>query len=142
MTLIPRRPFEDLDRFFEDDDWFLPLVHKGRAVEPALDLYEKDNNLIAELNLPGIDPEKVEVTVKDHTLRITGGSEETKEEEDKDKGYWRKEIRKGSFDRIVQLPTTVDENNIEANYEDGILKVTMPKSEEKADAKRIEVKKK
>jgi len=72
-------------------------------------------------------------------LKVSGKMEEKKEE--KEKGYWRKEIRKGSFERMVRLPVAVKESAVEASYENGVLKITMPKAEAKPSSKvKIRVK--
>ena len=130
MPIIPWRPFSDMEKFFGDEDWFLPAIPSnwGR-MRPAMDVYETDKEVIAEVNLPGINPENVDVSVENGLLKVKGGMEEKKEE--KDKGYWRREIRKGSFERIVRLPSAVKEDAIDATYEKGILKITMPKTETK-----------
>jgi len=141
MSLIPWRPFSDMDKFFGDDDWFLPIVPRWETGKPAMDVYETDKEVIAEVSLPGVDPEKVEVSVEDDILKVSGGMEEKKEE--KEKGYWRKEIRKGSFERMVKLPVAVKENAVDATYEKGVLKIVMPKAETKATPKvKIKVKEK
>jgi len=135
MAIIPWRPFEELESFFENENWMLPV----RFREPAMDVYETEKEVIAEINLPGIDPEKVNVSVENQILRVNGTSEEKKEE--KKKGYWRKEIRRGAFERVVSLPCAVDENKVEANYEKGILKIVMLKLEKKASqGKKIKIK--
>jgi len=139
MPIIPWKPFSDLDKFFGDDDWFLPIIPHWDTAKPAMDVYETDKEVIAEVNLPGIDPEKVDVSVKDGVLKVSGGMEEKKEE--KEKGYWRKEIRKGSFERMVRLPVTVKEDAIDATYEKGVLKIVMPKTETKPTSKvKIKIK--
>lgn len=125
MKLIPQNPFGDLDRFFEEEDWFLPVISSSFLKEPAMDLYQTDKEVIAEINLPDIDPEKVEVVVEDQILTIKGSME--KEEEEEKKNYWRKEIRRGFIERSVRIPVEIDEDKVEANYEKGILKVVMPK---------------
>lgn len=141
MSIIPWRPFSDLDRFFEDEDWFLPVIPRWEKTKPAMDIYETGKEVIAEVNLPGIDPEKVEVSVEDGILKVSGGMEEKKEE--KEKGYWCKEIRKGSFERMVRLPAAVKENAVEATYEKGVLKIVMPKIKTKPISKvKIKVKEK
>ena len=125
MSLIPWKPFSDLDKFFNEDDWLLPVFPRIDIGKPAMDIYETDKNVVAEVNIPDFDPEKVDVSVEDNVLRVSGKMEEKKEE--KEKGYWRKEIRKGSFERMMRLPVAVKENKVDAVYEKGVLKITMPK---------------
>lgn len=125
MSLIPWKPFSDLDKFFNEDDWLLPVFPRIDIGKPAMDIYETDKNVVAEVNIPDFDPKKVDVSVEDNVLRVSGKMEEKKEE--KEKGYWRKEIRKGSFERMMRLPVAVKENKVDAVYEKGVLKITMPK---------------
>jgi len=139
MPLIPWKPFSDLEKFFGDDEWLLPVLPRLDLKQPAMDIKETDKAIIAEVEIPGFDPEKVEVSVEDNVLRVKGSMDEKKEE--KEKGYWRKEIRTGSFERMVRLPVALKENSVEATYEKGILKIVMPKAETKSAAKvKIKVK--
>lgn len=141
MSLIPWKPFSDLDKFFSDEDWFLPVFPRMELIKPAMDIKETDKEVIAEVEIPGFDPEKVEVSVEGGILRVKGSMDEKKEE--KEKGYWRKEIRKGSFERRVRLPVAVKENAVEATYEKGVLKIVMPKAEAKPTGKvKIKIKEK
>jgi len=141
MVLIPWKPYFDLEKFFEEDDWFLPVVSHFGVVKPAIDIYETEKNLVVEVNVPDCDPKKIEVSVKDGVLRVSGGIDEKKEE--KDKGYWRKEIRRGTFERMVRLPIAVKESAVEAVYEKGLLKITIPKAEVKPASKvKIKIKEK
>ena len=133
MSLIPWRPFSDLDKFFGDDDWLLPVFPRMDMTKPAMDVKETDKEVIAEVEVPGFDPEKVDVSVEDGVLKVRGSMDEKKEE--KEKGYWRKEIRKGSFERMVRLPVAVKENAVEATYDKGVLKIVMPKAEAKPTSK-------
>ncbi len=126
MAIISYRPFFDLDRFFEDEDWFLPVIPKGK-ISPEMDLYETDKEVVAEINAPGIDPEKTEIIIDKDTLKIKGEREEKKEEKKRD--YWRKEIIHQAFERIVKIPVPINEDKVEATYEKGVLKITMPKKE-------------
>lgn len=137
MALIPWKPFDELDHFFSNEDWLLPVMPKPQE-EPAMDVYETDKEIVAEINLPGIDPKKLDVSVKDRVLRVNGSSE--KKVEEKKKNYWRREIRKGSFERVVGLPCDVQENKIEATYEKGILKIVMPKAKPKGGGKKVKIK--
>lgn len=123
VPIIPYRPFGDLERWFEEEWSRLPEI--SRVLRPSVDVYETDSEVVAELEVPGIDPEKIDVQVKDNVLRVQGGK--TEEKEEKKKGYYRKEIRKGYFNRVVALPIEVVGEKTEATYKDGILKVVMPK---------------
>ena len=139
MSLIPWRPFSDLDKFFGDDDWLLPVFPRVELSKPAMDVKETEKDVVAEVELPGFDPENVEVSVEDGVLRVSGKMDEKKEE--KEKGYWRKEIRRGSFERMVRLPVAVKKNAVEATYEKGVLKIVMPKAKAKPSSKvKIKVK--
>ena len=139
MSLIPWSPFSDLDRLFGDDDWLLPVLSRTGLAKPAMDVYETDKDVIAEVSVPDFDPKKIEVSVEGGVLKVEGRVEEKKEE--KEKGYWRKEIRKGSFERMVRLPVAVKEKAVEATYKKGVLKIVMPKAETKPASKvKIKVK--
>ncbi|MBI2607396.1 MAG: Hsp20/alpha crystallin family protein [Candidatus Doudnabacteria bacterium] len=133
MTHLVRwTPFRELDRWFEDD-FFSPMT---RMFSPAVNLYETDNEVVAEVSIPGIDPKKVNVEIENNVLHIRG--EETVEQEDKGKDYFRKEIRSGMFARSLQLPEEVEADKISATSEKGILKIIMPKSE-KAKPKKVAI---
>lgn len=137
MALIPWRPFFDLNRFFEEDDWLLPVFSWSDLGKPAMDIKETEKELVAEVEAPGFDPEKFDVSVKDGVLRVKGQIDERKEE--KEKGYLRKEIRRGSFERAIRLPVPIKENEVEATYEKGVLKIVMPKAEVKP-VKQVKIK--
>lgn len=124
---------EDLvDRFWGGDGGWLPT-----AYVPTLDLVETENQFEVKVDLPGLKPEEVQVELKGDELWISGKHEEEKKEEGKT--YHRMERRYGEFRRVLPLPSTVKEEGIEARFENGVLTVTLPKSEE-AKPKHIEVK--
>ena len=102
-----------------------------------VDVSENDDSYVVKASLPGIKPEDLDVTVRDNTLTITG--EMRAEQENKDERYHLRERRWGSFTRSIALPAGVDANNVQAEYENGILTLTLPKSQE-ARPKRISVK--
>jgi HSP20 family protein len=93
--------------------------------------------VVVETQLPGIDPDKVEISVENDVLTVSGSTDEKKEVKRED--YYRKEIREGSFSRSVILPMGVKAGEAEAKYDKGILKITLPKAEE-AKPKKIAVK--
>ena len=111
------------------------------AVEPkrwsiSLDAVEEDEKLVVRASLPGIDPEEIKVTIEDGVLTIDG---ETKvDEEAKVGNYLIRERRTGSFHRSVRLPDSVDVDQAETNYDEGVLTVAFPKAESKR-AKQLTV---
>lgn len=123
MAIIKWEPFGEIDRLFGEMPEF-PRLPKF-DMDLAVDLYEKDDSVVAEMNLPGIDPDKIDVSVEGNYLRVSGSREETKEE--KKKHYYSKEIRRGAFERVVRLPVSVQTGKVKAEYEGGTLRVTMPK---------------
>jgi HSP20 family protein len=139
MPIIPWRPFGDIERWFEEfwpEEW--PEFRFPRIRTPRMDIYEKDDKVIAEVELPGVDPKDIEVEVKDNVLRVTAKGKEVKEE--KGKGYYKREMGERYFKREVLLPTDVVEEKAEAEYENGILKVTIPKAKPKEEKKKIKIK--
>src|SRR5438046_8688851 len=102
---------------------------------PALDLYQSSDNLVAVVELPGMRKEDIDISLHDGTLTISG---ERKRESRGGEKAERTERYVGTFRRSIALPTRVDASKVSATYEDGILKVTLPKAEE-AKQKQIQV---
>jgi len=137
MTLIHRpSPIADLvsvrdamDRLF-DDRFFRPFwVGEGvRETTPALDLYATPEAVIAKVALPGVKPGAVDITITDELVTITGTFEE--ETEKTEAGYVHKELSRGSFSRSFTIPTAVDIEAAKATFKDGLLMLTLPKTEE------------
>jgi len=140
MPLIPYRPFWDFGREFEEEwpeRWF-PRIPTFRA--PKMDIYEDNGNVVAEVELPGVDPKNIEVEVKDNIFKVEAKAEKKKEE--KGKGYYRKELSKGYYKRAVPLPVEVIGEKAAASFEGGILKVVIPKRKpvKKEKEKKIKIK--
>ena len=102
---------------------------------PEMNIYETEDNFEITLALPGMRKEDIELSLEGTTLTISG---ERELNEDEDKKYHRIESRFGSFERTLPLPNTIDEENISATYENGVLTITVPKLE-KETGKQIEV---
>lgn len=135
MKIINWEPLGKIDRYF-DDFSLRPLRSFGWDL--AVDVFEEGESVMAKMNLPGIDPEKIEISTEGDMLHISGEREEEKEE--KNKEYYSKEIRRGSFSRTVELPHVVDASKTKATYQDGVLTVTMPAlKEEKKPGVTIKV---
>jgi HSP20 family protein len=134
MVFIRRwEPFKEfIEKFFEEDLDF--------AVSPKLatDVYETDKDLIVEMQVPGYNKENIKISFQDDYLKVEGKTDEEKEE--KEKNYWRKEIRKGSFVRVIPLPREIDPKKAKASFKDGILKISLPKiAKEKEAGEEIKI---
>ena len=106
---------------------------------PALDFAEDDKAYHLTAELPGLNDKDIDLTISDDMLTISGEKREEKEEKQKD--YHWTERRFGSFRRAVQLPAHIDRDKIEANFKNGVLSVTLPKTPEAITRQRkIEVK--
>lgn len=135
MPIIKWEPFSELDRFFEERPYISMFPKLGWDL--AIDLYEEGGNIVAKMNPPGVKPEELDITVDEDSLSVSGSRKEEQETDKKD--YYGKEIRRGSFSCSVTLPKAVDSSRAEAEYTDGILKVTMPMVEG-AGRKAVQVK--
>jgi HSP20 family protein len=135
MSLMRWQPFEELmslreamDRLFEESivwprSWLAPAAQTF-----AVDIYETKDDVVVKASLPGVKPEDIEVSVVGDTLTIKG---EVKEEKDiKEENYIRKERRYGSFCRSFTLPVSVNPDKATAEFENGVLTLTLPKAEE------------
>jgi HSP20 family protein len=144
MTVLTRwDPFRELNvlqdrmnRLFQD---FAPRGEQdlttGNFV-PPVDIYEDEHSVTLKVEVPGLDPKDVDVQVENNTLTIKG--ERKFEKEEKEENFHRIERRYGSFIRSFALPTTVDTDNVKADYENGVLKVQLAKRAE-AKPKQIKV---
>ena len=122
---------EAMDRLFDDAFTrpFSPLREGGSTwPSPAIDMYQTADEVIVKAALPGIKPNEVRINVTGDILTIKGESKH--EEEKKNKSWQIREQRWGSFERSVMLPTGVIPDRAKADFENGILTITLPKSEE------------
>ena len=143
MALLPRKresrhPLTslrtDIDRLFDDfvgrggDLW--PAEWRGWTDFPTVDVHESEKAVEVTAELPGINPDQLDISVQGDTLTIRG--EKKEEHEDKGKTSYRVERRYGSFERTVPLPCEVEPDKSNANYKDGVLKIELPKREDAA----------
>jgi HSP20 family protein len=149
MAIVRWEPFRDLvslqermNRLFDEsfrmagrsggeEDWAL-----GGSWAPAVDIFEKEGNLVLRAELPGVDAKSVDIRLENNVLTLRG--ERRFDNEIKRESYHRVERAYGSFSRSFTLPSVVDQGSIKANYKDGVLEVTLPKREE-AKPKQIEI---
>jgi len=150
MALIPWRPFRELERWFEQEwpdiwewreKWLSRFPLSDFIRTPRVDVYETNGNVVAEIELPGVEPKDIDLEVEKDAIKVEAKREQKKEE--KKKGYYRKELSQGYYKRIVPLPVEVQEKKAKAVYKDGVLKVEIPKvkpKEEKKKGVKIEIK--
>ncbi len=145
MTFITRwDPFREfvtiqdrMNRLFRDS-----YAPEGReealtttTFAPPVDVYEDEHNVTLKIEVPGIDEKDIDVRIENNTLTVHG--ERKFEKEEKEENYRRVERQYGSFTRTFTLPTTVDHENVQADYDKGVLKVKLAK---KAEAKPKQIK--
>ncbi|ACN98431.1 Hsp20/alpha crystallin family protein [Sulfurihydrogenibium azorense] len=126
----------EINKFLKE---FMPqeITTEVVAWKPRVDVYEKDNNIVVEAEIPGAKKEDIEVKIKDNAVVIRG--EVKKEEEKKEENYYRSERFYGKFERVIPLPADVKVEEAKAEYQDGVLKLTIPKATSEKEIK-IEVK--
>ncbi len=142
MTLVKRNDlwFPDIANFF--DDFFQGnstnsglTFATGRSI-PAVNIKENDKNFEVEVAAPGMDKKDFKVEVENNVLTIS--AEKREEKKEKKNNYSRKEFSYESFERNFTLPqNVVDADKIKAKYENGILKIEIPKKEEKAKLSKV-----
>ena len=136
------RPWGAL-RDFEDEfgrlfgNWTRELDRPAASWSPPVDVKETADAYTIEADLPGISKEDVKLTVLDDALTIKG--ERKSEKETTESGYQRVERRYGSFQRSFRIPGGIDPGRVTAHFDNGVLRVTLPKREE-SKPKQIEVK--
>lgn len=124
--LVKWSPFFDGSEDYED--LFPALRGERSGFVPAVDMYQDEKNVIVEAQMAGIDPDNVAISIENDILIIKGDSEKISEVDDKN--YYKKEIKRGSFYRTIQLPTHVAGDKAEAEANDGVLKIIIPKISE------------
>lgn len=132
---MPRfSPFGSIDRMFDDfigRHWLRPAGWERPFGElesmPSVDVIDRDDDVVVRAEVPGYKKEDIEISVSDSSLTIKG---ETKSEEKEEKGdYYRCEISRGAFSRVIALPAEVDDSKAKASMKDGVLELTLPKRE-------------
>jgi HSP20 family protein len=118
---------EAMDRLFNDA--FTPsIAGDGGWQAPAVDLYQTDDEVVLKASLPGLKADDVQISVTGDTLSLRG--EFKSENESKERAYHIREQRSGSFERTFALPTAVVSDKAKAEFENGVLTITLPKAEE------------
>lgn len=144
MAITPYRPTTDLLRTIFDDLPSLGTGMGGRMAgvdlmrAPHADVMESKEDIRVVLELPGLSPQDIEVDLEDNVLTISGEKREEREEAGQENRWHLSERRYGRFSRSFVLPKEVEQDRIQASFENGVLNVRIPKSE-RAKPRRIEV---
>ncbi len=124
----PVNMFEELeDMRREMERWFDVLPGEGRLVYPPVNVWTNENGAIVTAEVPGLEPQSLDVSVKQNLLTIAG--ERKPDENDEKVSYHRRERGYGKFSRTVRLPFEVEAGGVKARYVNGVLRVELPRSE-------------
>lgn len=139
-----RNPFEELERLFdrmsdqfEGGDWS-PGLSGLQGLGVAVDVADRGDQFVVTADLPGFDKEEIDVQLRGDTLQLSAEREEATEEAEEGR-YVRRERRTEAASRSVTLPEEVDQDGVSAEYQNGVLTVTLPKAQAAAESHRIEV---
>ena len=138
MTMLALSPFtrvpvfnNRINRIFDDLFAEGPLVNETRPSHwnPVADIYDNDDAIVINADLPGITKENISINVENRVLTLKG--ERSYEKEVKEEKFYRKERAFGTFQRSFTLPESVDADSIRAEFKEGVLKIEIPKPEKK-----------
>ena len=126
-------PYYDVTKTLDEMDRLLNAVNRPlglrsvpRGTFPAVNVYDQGSKALLTAELPGVDPDKLELTVRNDTVTLKGERSADKEKVDQ---YYRRERPMGTFERTLTLPASISPQSVNAEYKNGILKVTMEKAE-------------
>jgi HSP20 family protein len=125
---------EWMDTFFRD-----PLHRMLEGKSFRVDMYETDHNCVIQAELPGYDPEHINIEVLHSGIKITARHTEALEETNDQEQYYRKERSFESMERIITVPFEIEENETKAEYENGVLTITIPKNGQGRKKRTIDI---
>lgn len=140
MALVPWNPFREMDLFSREMSNFFDFPSRvfGGFSSPRVDVYQTENDVVVEAEIPGVSKEDLNLYIDENTVRLTGQTK--RENELKDENAYRTERCYGSFSRTIPLPVEVKSEQAKAEYKDGILYVTVPKVEpSKSRGRKIDI---
>jgi len=140
MTLVKFEPLREFESFTNRvqklfGDFPSLSLDMNLTYHPKIDISEDEKNIFVEAEVPGIAKEDLKLVLEDNILTISG--EKKQEEVKKEKNYYRTERSYGSFARSFTMPVEVDQNKVEAKFENGILKISLEKSAPKVNKEKL-----
>lgn len=149
MSLLPWDPFRELsgvrdrinrlfDETFTRGSELLPWGReRGALWQPAVDIFERENEIVVRANVPGVEQKDLDVRVDKEKVMIRG---ETREEKEETRGsYYRRERYYGAFNRVIPLDTPVVPEKAKASFKNGVLEIVLPKEEEEEKGKAVKL---
>lgn len=135
MALVRFQPFREIDSLQREmnrlfDDLLVPTTTRpdnGLTFAPAAEIEETEDAVHLKLEVPGIDPKDLDIQVMAEAISVSG--ERKSENRSQEKGIFRSEFRYGKFQRVIPLPARIDNQNVQAEYKDGVVQITLPKVE-------------
>ncbi len=134
MAIVRFSPWREIDSWHKEMnrlfDTFTPTLNgeeKGIAFTPAAEMQEKDDAIDLKLEIPGLESQDLDVQVTAEAVAIKG--ERRQETKTQEQGMTRSEFRYGAFQRVISLPVRVQNDQVKADYKDGILHLHLPKAE-------------
>jgi HSP20 family protein len=130
------KTLDEMDRIFDEVNRPLGLRSVPRGTFPAINMYDEGESTVMVAEIPGVNPDTLDLTVLGDTVTLKGKREDEYKDADR---HYRRERVSGEFTRTLTLPDPVDPNSVKAKYHNGVLKVTLSKAEA-AKAKKIKIK--
>jgi len=139
IDLLTTNPFDLMRRFREELDQAIGTLGLGQTpmATPAVDIFEREGNIVVQADLPGLKPDQVKVEVTDDGIVIRGECSE--EQEQRGENFYRCERSHGQFYRVIRLPEHADADRAQAQFNDGMLEVTIPVAESRKKSRQIPV---
>lgn len=133
MRLVRWQPFSEMESLRRQmDQMFDELAGVNRqsstAWIPAIEIQDREDSLVLRAEIPGVEAKNLDIQVAREAVAISG--EHRYENKAQEQGFFRTELRYGSFERTIPLPVAVENNQVQAEFKDGILKLTLPKAQE------------
>lgn len=122
-------PWREVDRMRRNMNRFLSAMPFANSYQfPLVNIYDRKDEFTVIAEIPGLKKEDISITIRDNMMTISG--KRTVEEHNKNYSVLRCELPEGEFQKTLRMPAKVKESDVKASYEDGILRITLPKSEE------------
>ena len=131
--------WDQMERMARDMARLIPWTEEGepQALGIPVDVYETDKEVVVKAEVPGVKKEDLDINVQENTLTIRAQTKQ--ESEVKEEGYYRRELRTGSFFRAIPLPAEIKQDELKATYDNGVVTIRAPKAAEEKVGRKVTV---